>query len=59
MSIVEQIAKNLVDPDEHGPILKALVDILEEKGERAVRERIKVWVEEIQAEIPPTAANEE
>jgi len=53
MSIVEQIQKNLLDPANHGPILKALAAILEEQGEKGVKERIKKWVEEIQAEIPP------
>lgn len=53
MTIVEQIQANLVDPDKHGPILKALVDILEEQGERGVKDRIKKWIEEIEAETPP------
>jgi hypothetical protein len=59
MSVVEQIRMNLVDPDKHGPILKALVDILEEQGEKGVKDRIKKWVEEIEAEIPPFTENEE
>lgn len=59
MSIVEQIKKNLVDPGRHGPILAALVDILEEQGERGVKERIKRWVEEIGAETPPIVVGEE
>lgn len=59
MSIVEQIEKNLVDPDKHRPILKALVDILEEQGERGVKVRIKKWVEEIKAEPLPFTESEE
>jgi hypothetical protein len=59
MSIVEQIEKNLVDPDKHSPILKALVDILEEQGESGVKVRIKKWVEEIKAETPPFTESEE
>jgi hypothetical protein len=59
MSVVEQIKKNLVDPDKHGPILEALVDILEEQGERGVRERIKGWIEEIKVESPPMVTGEE
>jgi hypothetical protein len=54
MSLVEQIKKNLVDPEKHGPILEALVDILEEQGEKGVKDRIKKWIEEIEAETPPT-----
>lgn len=59
MSIVEQIKMNLVDPDKHGPILKALVDILEEQGEKGVKDRIEKWVEEIEAETPPSTKREE
>jgi len=59
MSIVEQIKSNLVDPNKHGPILKALVDILEEQGEKGVKDRIKKWVEEIGAETPPPTESEE
>jgi hypothetical protein len=59
MSIAEQIKANLVDPDKHGPILKALVDILEEQGEKGVKDRIKKWVEEIKAETPPPTESEE
>ena len=59
MSIVEQITKNLVEPDKHGPILVALVDILEDQGERGVKERIKRWIEEIEAEGSALASGEE
>lgn len=59
MSVVEQIRANLVDPDKHGPILKALVEILEEQGEKGVKARIKKWVEEIEAETPPPIESEE
>jgi hypothetical protein len=58
MSLVEQIRKNLVDPEEHGPILEALVDILEEQGEKGVKDRIKKWIEEIEAEPPPPTESE-
>ncbi len=59
MSIVEQIKANLVDPDKHGPILKALADILAEQGEKGVKDRIKKWIEEIEAEtLPPTESKE-
>lgn len=37
MTITEQITKNLVEPKKHGPILKALVDILEEEGEKGLK----------------------
>jgi hypothetical protein len=56
MSIAVEIQKQLVDPEKHGPILKALVDILEEQGEKGVKERIKKWVEEItqESDLPPS-----
>jgi hypothetical protein len=59
MPIVEQIRKNLVDPDKHGPILEALVVILEEQGERGVKERIKGWIEEIKLQDPALVTGEE
>jgi len=59
MSIVEQIKTNLVDPDKHGPILKALIDILEEQGEKGVKDRIKKWIGEIEAEALPLAESKE
>jgi len=59
MSVVEQIQKNLVDPENHGPILKALVGILEEQGERGVKDRIKRWVQEIRAESVLPSESEE
>ena len=59
MFIVDQIRANLVDPDKHGPILKALADILEGQGEKGVKDRIKKWIEEIEAETPPSTESKE
>lgn len=59
MSMVDQIRRKLVNPVEHGPMLEALVDILEEQGERGVKERIRNWVEEIKAETPPHTVSKE
>lgn len=59
MTIVEQITKNLVDPEKHGPILKALVDILEEEGEKGLKDRIKQWIEEILETEPDNEESEE
>jgi hypothetical protein len=59
MSVVEQIQKNLVDPKNHSPILKALIGILEEQGERGVKDRIRKWVQEIRTEQPALAAESE
>ena len=47
MTITEQITKNLVDPEKHGPILKALTEILEEQGEKGLKDRIRQLVQEI------------
>jgi hypothetical protein len=59
MSMVDQIRKNLVHSNKHGPILEALVDILEEQGDKGVKDRIKKWVEEIKAEPPPPSVTKE
>jgi len=58
MTITEQITKNLVEPEKHGPILKALVDILEKEGEKGLRNRIKQWVQEILETEPHNAESE-
>lgn len=59
MSVTEQIAKNLVNPEEHGPILKALISVLEEEGERELKEQIKQWVQEILEESPASEESKE
>jgi hypothetical protein len=59
MTITEQITKNLVDHEKHGPILKALIDILEEGGEKGLKDRIKQWVQEILDESPDNEDSEE
>ncbi len=58
MTITEQITKNLVEPEKHGPILKALVDILEEEGEKELKNRIKQWVQEILEAEPDNKESE-
>ncbi len=50
MNISEQIAKKLVDPEKHGPYLKALIDILEDRGEKGLKEQLKQWIDEIMEE---------
>ena len=59
MTIAEQITKNLVDPEKHGPILKALIDILEEEGEKGLKDRINQWVQEILEKSPDNEEGEE
>jgi hypothetical protein len=59
MTITEHIAKNLVEPEKHGPILKALVGILEEEGEKGLKDRINQWVREIQEAEPTNEESEE
>jgi len=58
MTIVEQIANNLVDPEKHTPYLKALIDILEERGEKGLREQLKQWMDEILEEDPDEESKE-
>ena len=59
MTITEQITKNLVEPEKHEPRLKALVDILEEEGEKGLKKQIKQWVQEILEAEPVTEESEE
>jgi hypothetical protein len=50
MSIADQIAQNLVNPEKHAPILKALIAILEGEGEKGLKDQIAQWIKEIQEE---------
>jgi hypothetical protein len=59
MTITEQITKNLVDPEKHGPILEALTGILEEQGEKALKDRIRQWVQEILQAEPESKESRE
>ena len=52
MTIADQIAQNLVNPEKHTPILNALIAILEEEGEKGLKDQITQWLNEIQEEIP-------
>jgi hypothetical protein len=47
MSISEMIAQNLVDPERHTPILNALIAILEDEGEKGLKDKIAQWINEI------------
>jgi len=48
MKIADQIAQNLVNPEKHVPILNALLNILEDEGEKGVKELITQWIHDIQ-----------
>jgi hypothetical protein len=58
MTIADQIAKNLVDPENHGPILYALIRVLEEEGEKGVKTLLERFVKEIEQELPPDEKSE-
>ncbi len=58
MTIANQIAQNLVNPEKHTPILNALITILEDEGEKGLKDRIAQWIREIQEELPDEAENE-
>lgn len=58
MPISEHIAQNLVNPDKHAPILKALIAILEEEGEKGLKDHIAQWINEIQEELPDEVESE-
>ena len=57
MSIAAQITQNLVDPEKHALILNALIAILEEEGEKGLKDRIAQWIKEIQEELPEETEN--
>ena len=59
MSIAVQIAQNLVNQEKHAPILKALIAILEDEGEKGLKDQIAQWIKEIQEESPDEAEIEE
>jgi hypothetical protein len=59
MDIIEQLTINLVDPENHGPVLRALVVVLEEQGEKAVKDQIKDWIQQIEAEDSPAEESED
>ena len=58
MPISELIAQNLVNPEKHAPILKALIAILEEEGEKGLKDHIAQRINEIQEELPDEAESE-
>ena len=58
MTIADQIAKNLVDPEKHGAMLSALIRVLEEEGEKGVKALIERYIKEIEQELPPDEESE-
>jgi hypothetical protein len=58
MTIADQIAQNLIAPEKHTPILKALIAILEEEGEKGLKDQIVQWINEIQEEFPKEEESE-
>jgi hypothetical protein len=58
MTIADQIAKNLVDPENHAPILRSLIHVLEEEGEKGVKTLIERFIKEIEQELPPDENSE-
>ena len=58
MTVADQIAKNLVDPENHDPILRALIHVLEEEGEKGVKTLIERFIKEIEQELPPDEKSE-
>ncbi len=58
MSIADYIVQNLVDPEKHAPILNALIAILEDEGEKGLKDKIAQWIYEIQEEHPDEEENE-
>ena len=44
MSIANQINKNLLDPENHGTMLNAIIRVLEEEGEKGVKALIERFI---------------
>jgi hypothetical protein len=59
VTITEQITNNLFDREKHGPILKALTEILEEHGEKGLKDRIRQLVQEILEAEPEIEESDE
>ena len=43
---------------EIGPILRAIIQVLEEDGEKGVKDLIKRFIDEIEQELPPDEEGE-
>lgn len=44
-----QLTPKLADPEKHGPILKAVLEIAGESGSKELRKQIKQWIADIKA----------
>lgn len=45
----EQLTPKLADPDKHGPILKAVLEIAGESGSKGLKEQVQQWIADIKA----------
>lgn len=45
----EQLTAKLADPDRHGPVLKAVVEIISESGSEGLKKQVQQWIRDIKA----------
>jgi len=46
----EQLTLKLADPEKHDPILKAVLEIIEEKGSKGLKIQVQQWIADIKGE---------
>lgn len=45
----QQLTAKLADPDRHGPVLKAVVEIISESGSEGLKKQVQQWIGDIKA----------
>lgn len=45
----DQLISKLADPEKHGPVLKAALEIVEESGSKGLKEQVQQWIVDIKA----------
>jgi len=45
----EQLTPMLADPDRHGPVLKAVLEIVSESGSEGLKKQVQQWIGDIKA----------
>lgn len=45
----EQLISKLADPEKHGPVLKATLEIVEEGGSNELKKQVQQWIADIKA----------
>lgn len=48
-SLSKQLTSKLADPEKHGPVLKAVLEIAGEGGSKELKKQVKQWIADIKA----------